>query len=463
MPRKVLAVLGGLGLSSAALLFPTTAHAYDSLSEACADDPYFCQIGPLSFDQTDALPIEWSFDTGWVPQGSPLQVHIWAGVYANTRVALAGQLETSWFPAMTLRMPGDAEGGLLSFHYGVELGAQASVNITIAGQTYTWVGDIPYVPQFDFQVQAEETFDAWGFKPGASIEGVTQPQKLFQVGIGDIIGGSIPGIDGGLELDVAMELKATYVNERNVITTTDGQTVSGGVIESQDGQTSTPYPGGPNIELDVHPEGFVDYDGVLHLIPAFYVELLGQTWNIPIVDIPIAFPITQTDWVFDPVRVHVPLPDLALSLPVLDFGEVEVGQKSLKSFPILDAGEAPLTVSIASSDPENFEVFKPAFDVAAFETADGLIRFTPTKAGEFTGKIFVGSNDPSDPVQEFEVRGVAFGGEEPAAAAPLPEVNEDGGCACRVPAGRSDQPSSLGAVALAGIAAALLRRRRRRG
>ena len=66
--------------------------AYDSLAAPCKTDSYTCEIAPIAFSRKDALPIEFDFDTGWVPQNSPLQVHLWAGVYANTHVSLTGAL-----------------------------------------------------------------------------------------------------------------------------------------------------------------------------------------------------------------------------------------------------------------------------------------------------------------------------------------------------------------------------------
>ena len=65
-----------LGLSTAAalaaafLVFPRAASA-DVLATSCEKDPNWCKIGKVSFAKSDTLPIEWSFDTGWVPQGSP--------------------------------------------------------------------------------------------------------------------------------------------------------------------------------------------------------------------------------------------------------------------------------------------------------------------------------------------------------------------------------------------------------
>lgn len=463
--RRARRLAAGLGacLGAAVSLHAGGAHAYDRLATSCVEDPRYCQIAPITYDRVDALPIEWAFDTGWVPQNSDLQVHLWAGVYANTRVSLSGQLETTWLPALTLATPGDPGGGFLGFHYGVEIGAQAMVNISIAGQTYTWVGDIPYIPQFDFQVESGTTFDAWGWKPGAHIESTTAPQKLIQVGIADIIGGSIPGIDGGFELDVAMELGATYTNERIVLRTTEGEPVTGGPITLDQEKSEAAYLGGPSVELDVHPEGVVDYEGVIHLIPAFFVELLGQTWTIPIADIPISFPITQTEWVFDRQRVHVPLPDLVLSKEKIDFEEIEVGQKSLVPFQVFNAGEAVLAVAMESSDPDNFPLYDPdPFEVESYVTVDTAVRFVPQKAGELTATISVFTNDPSDPVQKFLVRGIGTGGASPAPPPVAPEVSEDGGCACRA-AGSKRSGGEMGAIAaIAAIGLITARRRGRR-
>ncbi|HLM71914.1 MAG TPA: hypothetical protein VK459_04470 [Polyangiaceae bacterium] len=465
--------LGILALALFAALATTaparSALAYDSLAKPCTSDPQTCQIASIAFSHKDALPIEWSFDTGWTPPNSPLQVHLWAGVYANTAVTLKGALETTWPESLILRTPGDKDGGHFGFHYGAEIGAQGKVEIEVAGQKYSWVGDLPYIPQFDFQVEAGGVFDAWGFPPGVTIASQTPQQTLAQIGISDIIGGSIPGIDGGFQLDVAMELEVTYVTERMVIQTTDGKLVSGGAITAEDGETKVEYLNGPSIELDVHPEGTVDYTGVLHLIPAFFVEFLGKNWSIPIADIPIAFPITKNDWVFDKQRVHVPLPDLVVMEEEIDFGELQVGQKNQEPFALWNAGEAKSFVVLASSNPDVFEVFEPTAEIDPSATHDSAIRFVPKKNGEVTATIYVGSNDPSDPVQILKVRGVGYGGY-------TGEVGEDpsqeAGCACRAAGlyaqdAKTSSESGLfgeaGAApfALLALGAAAARRRRR--
>ncbi len=439
-------------------VFPRAASA-EIVAVDCAEDPDWCKTGPIAFTASDTLPIEWSFDTGWVPANSPLQVHLWAGVYATTRVSLKGALETSWPESLLLRTPGNLDGGLLSYHYGVELGAQAQLHVKIAGIPYDWVGDIPYIPQIDFQVEGEEMFDAWGFAPGATLASKTAKETIIEVGLSNII--SIPSVlvDGGLKVDVQMELAATYTTERIVVKTADGEPVAGGDITSDDDETKAKYLNGPSIDLDVHPEGNVDYDGIIHLIPGMWVEILGQNFAFDIADIPISFPITQTKWVFNDQRVHVPLPDLVLPKEEIDFGEVEVGQKSLESFSLWNAGEASAKVTIVSSSPELFPAWDPSLAIDPGLTADTAVRFMPKKNGPFEATLFVASNDPSDPVQEILLRGVGFGG--PMDASASQDISQESGCACRTsPDGApAPAPAGLALTALAGVAA-LMRRRR---
>ena len=373
---------------------------------------------------------------------------------------LAGSLVSSWPEAMTLEAPGAKEGGDFGFHYGADFGAQGKVTIKVAGKDYSWTGDIPYIPQFDLEVQDHEVFDAWGYDPGVKLSGITQPQKIASVGLKDIIGG-IPGLDGGFELDVAMQLEATYTTEKIIVTDTEGNPAQGGPITAQASKSSIKYLSGPSMELDVHPEGRVSYDGILHLVPAFYISVLGQSWQIPVADIPSSFPITDTKWVFDSQRVHIPLPDLVVPTKVVNFGDVEIGQKSLVTYSLWNAGEAKVAALISSSDPALFPPWDTQLDIDPNVTVDTAVRFLPTQPGLFTAHLVVASNDPSDPMQIIELRGHVLrrGYEFPTIEEDTDTPDEVAGCGCRTASDHESQ-GGLGAAGLA-IAVALLRRRRR--
>jgi hypothetical protein len=461
------ALVGALALGAllGVTALATDAHAEGTKAAPCDTDPFFCATAGIAFDRVDALPIQWSFDTGWVPQGSPLQVHILAGVYANTHVALAGRLVTTWPEALTLEAPGNTGGAQLDYHYGTEFKAQGMVHVTIAGKTYSWTGDIPYVPRVDMQLEGAHPFDAWGYAPGATLARSTSPQKIASVGIANIIGPSIPGIDGGFELDAALEVAATYTTERMVIATPDGKPLDAGPITADEGQTRAAYASGPAVDLDVHPEGNVDYDGVLHLIPAFYIKLLGQHYQIPIADIPISFPITTTKWVFTPTRVHVPLPDLVVKEATLDLGEVPVGEESLASYSLWNAGEARVHALFASSAPAVFVPNDKALTLDPDLTVDSAIRFRPDHAGAFTGALTVTSNDPDAPVRVITLKGIGVGPAAPPAEDGPGSLEQDSGCSCSTAghSGRGAPPTAIAVIAACGLARWSRRARARRG
>lgn len=450
------------------------AAAYE-LAARCADNLPQCEGAEIAFEKTVALPAQGGFDTGWVPANSPLQVHLWAQLYAESSVALAGSLRTSWPEPLTLATPGTPGTGALAIHYGVDVGAEASVTITVLGQTYNWTGDIPYVPQFDFQVDASDSFDPWAFD-GVSVDGSTLPQTLAQVDVTDLIGASIPGISGGFELDTAVDLSATYTTTQILLRDPDsGDLVSGGAITAEDDLSAADYAGGPSIDVDVQPQGEVLYEGTLHLIPAFYVDLLGQSFSIPIADIPIPFSFVDKDWMFDAVSVHVPLPDIALASGhqpggpvddpgaprVVDLGQILVGDTRTMKLPVTNDGEENLVGQVSADEPA-FVVDTPDLSIDAGLEQTIEVSFTGTELGAFVGHVHVASNDPDEPTREVEIRiaVVEALGEGGGGGGGAADASPDDGCDCRAAAGRDADGALAGGLALLGLAGALARRRR---
>jgi MYXO-CTERM domain-containing protein len=467
------------GILSTSLVLVLSAPAValaEEVATPCDPDALTCQAGPVAFTKEIELPIAFGFDTGWVPNGSPLQVHLFANLYASSFVDLAGELETKWPESLTLEAVPTPGAGALGIHYGVDVGAEAHVEVEVLGQTYQWTGDIPYVPQIDFQVENQTTFDPWAFD-GVTVGGSTMQATLAQVDVTSFIGIDIPGLSGGFELDVAMDLDATYRTDQIRVLEPDGMLVAGGVITNGTTPvTSAIFLGGPNVEYDVQPVGTVVYDGTLHLIPAFYIDTIGPDFSIPIADIPIPFSIEQKDWEFDKARVHVPLPDIALPsdddappmgggefptpvTEVLDFGDVWVGTSKPLAIELHNFGEAKLVSDVVASD-DAIVAATNELTVAPGAKASVVVNFEPKTAGAFVGTVTLESNDPDEPSRTVEVRGnaveQAVDGEEPPA---VDEPEEDDGCNCEA----AGAPASSGSAAwlLAGLALVLGRRRRR--
>jgi hypothetical protein len=427
------------------VVFVSEARAVEVLAERCSPSEPQCETAPIAFSKTEALPIQGGFDTGWVPANSPLQVHLFAQLYAETTVDLAGELRTTWPEALALATPATPGAGGLSIHYGVDIGAEAAVTVTVLGQTYSWMGDIPFVPQFDFQVDANTPFDPWAFQ-GVSVDGTTMEQTLAQVDVTDFIGINIPGLSGGFELNTSIELQATY-RTKEILLTRFGQSVDGGGIASDGDTSSVQYPGGPNIDVDVQPVGEIVYQGTLHLIPAFYIDTIGPDFSIPVADIPIPFEFSDDTWNFTPVTVHVPLPDIAVldghdeDVPtaphVVNLGTVALGETRSKGITVGNVGEEVLEAAAASSSAA-FVLDATQLSVSEGASQTVQVSFTAEEVGEFDTVVTLTSNDPDEPTRIVEVRArvEAEGGSEGGGGAAGNDDGDDAepdddGCDCR--------------------------------
>jgi hypothetical protein len=444
-------------LSSLGLLGASQAFAYDIVAIDCDAEPGTCQAAPLSYAAESPNALDLGFDTGWVPSNGPLGVHLAAGVYAITEVELEGSFEASWPDAIVLSAPGKVEGGFFSIKYGAEVVAEARIQISVAGQTIDWTGPIPFVPQFDFVVEDQAPFESWAFDPGVTLSGQTAPAVLAEVGIEQIVGGGIPGLDGGFQLQASIELNATYVTDRLVLLdAVTGAPVAGADITAPGGLSAFEYLGGPAFEVDVHPEGRVIYDGALHLVPAFFVEFLGQDFSIPIADIPIPFSVEE-DWEFAPQRVHVPLPDVDIATDAIDFGSGALGSPAAHSRTLQNLGEATLVFEVESSDPEMVQVPDAPIEVAPGESAELALVFSPDIAGVHTRVVTLHSNDPDEPAIELEVVGEATKQTvPPEVATEVPPLTVDG-CGCTT-AGADERNARSWLFACAALAF-LIRRR----
>jgi hypothetical protein len=437
-----------------------TARADGIVASPCNDDVWQCEEAGIFFEKTDALPIEFQFDTGWVPPSSPLQVHLWGMVAAHTRVSLAGFLRTNWPEALTLATPG-APGSALGFHYGVETGAEASITVEVLNQEYNWTGDIPYVPQIDFQVEGSQSFEGWAWPPGVSASSTTQPQTVAQFDLLSLVGGSIPGFEGGFQLDVALELEVAYWTDRIVVTTSDGTTVAGGYIVGDGDTSGHDYDDAPFVDFDVHPEGTVRYDGVVHLLPTLYIEIFGNPQTLQLADIPIDLPDEEQTWIFDTQRVHVPLPVIAPTAQGIDFGKVSAEEEAFSTFQLKNDGEADLRVELSTTHPA-FEVTEEVLEIAPGTSEPVTVWFRPGAAAKFEAELLLVSNDPDDPEKSVWLTG----GDGAAGFVPVvyddPMMEAEGSCGCRVaPANSTPWPLALLALLFTRSRAASAGRRRR--
>ena len=451
------------------------------VATACAiDNPFRCmRAEPMTFAKKVELPIAFDLDTGWIPDNSPLQVRFFAKLPAYSQVQMQAGLLATWPEAIKLDPFGLRGTGRLDFDYGLDIGGKAKAHVTIAGKDINWEGDIPGVPKVDFHVKGSRVFDPWAFDPGTLATGYTDKLTIFQVDLTDAII-PVPGVGGGIELDVQGELGVRYTTERVVITPANGTVTStvSGVIDGPDKTAVHQWQQGAWGEYLVHPEGTMNYGGTLHLIPSFYIELLGKKIAIPVYDYPYEVDIAEQAWVFDDQLVHVPLPDIrGPEMTTLSAPAVVVGQQAIFAVPVKNVGEAPLHIE-ATTDSTAFKVIDAYADVAPGTDAALTVRFSPKQTGALTGKLTLSTNDPDQPTIVLDLDGTgqpepppieppdppptagsggAAGGSGAAGSGagdkPSVEgVDSDGGCGCRAAPmyGSSGWPGALVAALVLG-------------
>ena len=238
-------------------------------------------------------------------------------------------------------------------------------------------------------------------------------------------------------------------------------------IESENGTTLRDFAGGAFVEYDVFPEGRVDYVGTIHLIPSFFLTVLGKDFSIPIVDVPASLKVGSQDFIFDPVRVHVPLPDIEPLPAELDFGAVELGKSKKLSVSLSNVGEAKAraVAFVDSSMTSTFGALPPEVFVESMQKQSADVVFEPQAMGPFETVLTYVTNDPDDRFRKITLRGTGVGpGEAPDGGTDgvIPKQDASGdaaGCGCRTPAPRQDAP---GGAWLVMTGAVLLVRRRRR-
>jgi MYXO-CTERM domain-containing protein len=441
----------------------------DVIAHYCSESDVECTSARLEYEKTITLPIAFKWDTDWIPKNSDLQVRFNVELPASTTVRLDGWLETTWPEPMTLATPG-GRAGLLAFDYGLVVEALARLDVTVLGIPVKWgPKPIPYVPQVDFHIKAAKSFDSWAFAPDpVTASAFTAPLRLFEVNLLGLTGIPSQISKGGIALDVKGELGATYQTLRiQIEPVAEGEAP----ILSQDGSTLRAFPGGAFVEYDVWPEGRVDYTGTLHLIPSFFVEVLGKNFSIPFYDLGIPIALGKQDFIFDPIRVHVPLPDLLQVSPVLDFGKVTIGDGKKLAITLSNVGEAKARATgfIDKQMADTFKLLTPQVFVESMDTNEVNVRFQPATAGAFETTLTFVTNDPDLRFQTVTLRGNGApqgdpdypdggGGAGPGSGAGA-DSGDSGGCGCRI----GGERGSSGSLALAAAAAIALARRRKRG
>lgn len=432
---------------------------------ACPELRSGCHESEVAFHYREGFFDSFSYDTGWVPSGSPLQVRFAIAGGGETEIDLAGRSLVWWPAPLSIAVPGTPGTGRLSIDYGIEIVARVRFDVTIAGTRYNWEGDIPIpgdIPR-DLRLAAMTGFDSMLLPPmlprPVVIADTTSPIH-FEVDITDSII-PIPGIGGGLAVDITPQLEAAYQTTRIEIGDAMLPIISEGgstVATADEGATGF----GAAKDVVITPVGELDYDGTVGLDFSLFLSFPGGSRNLPLGSVDVPLVDLDREVAFEPQTVHVPLPDLRLEPRRVDFGEVELGASATQVLEIRNEGELELHVTPRDArDP--FALVAPGPVIVPPRSSRSIeLTFAPTELGPASAMLFIDSDDPDESIVIVRLEGTGIegaivdggiggdGGRGPRTS---------GGCACRA-TGTSTPTGGLAALALVSIAVVIRRRKR---
>jgi len=443
-------------------------------ARAAPGGPWASTPAPVTFagalDLFDAI----SFDSGWQPAGSAVQVRFEVFLGSGFTCTMDGTALLTWPPPLDLAFDPTPGSGELVMDVGLEVHSLYHFDL---GGGVVWEGELPYLPNFDYRFAGVSGLDPF-LLPGASPASATVTDTipdtlLYMFDLTDALV-PIPGIGGGVALYAGGQLDATLSgNDIRVdpeIVTTEGEHVFPAVPGAD-----------PALLRDAIWEGQLLLAGTLTLTPAIYVELLGTIYDVAAFPIPLPFPAAPLAWALDPWPLDLALPEIEVDAQNVAFAETAPGSMVVEGVPVRNDGDLDLVVTTTvSGGPGLAPAAVAPFVVPAHTIGIAAVVFAPAAPGAVTGTLTIASNDPDEPVITVPV--YATGADLPASdAGPLPASDggapdaggpdagpaddaQPGGCGCRcsVAAPRASAAVAPFHAMLAVLALLVALRRRRR-
>ncbi len=208
-----------------------------------------------------------SFDTGWQPEGSPVQVRFYVTAQSQVGARLAGhaRLERGAPGAAPLGLSYTADADSGSFW--MDLGIQISGRLRINRPPVVWEGAIPYAPSFDFRFADRKAFTPFllegGPAPVATLDDEVGMQALINADLG-----GIPDLGTArIVLKVGGHLHGE-LSGRSITTTLAGASLT----QTQESQfAAVPDDGHTRIEGEARHEARSSFQGSLVLVPSVTV------------------------------------------------------------------------------------------------------------------------------------------------------------------------------------------------
>ena len=377
-----------------------------------------------------------SFETGFVPEGSPVMVNFALESLELAQVDMATMAELEWPEAVTLLWSPIPESGRLAL-FG-QLSTAVYVKLDLWGYEGEWELDRQAI-----EVMTETTFD-----PLVLSDSVPDVVSISDEGQGTTVISYEFTVLEVVDILLDVDLAATMETAMAGIQIHHNDEVQ--LLEAE--PVVLPVPS--NGWIEVESTYVASWDTAMEVLIQPGVEVcvavLGcYEWD-DVFDIPIDMGSNTLEDPFDTVEYEFLLPVMTPPDESYDFGEVYVETLANWNVEILNGGVEILQGEAGITGSEYFEVY-PDFVLADADSYDGMVvTFGPQSPGEFTATLMLATNDPAHPTYSIALTGVGIEEVEEVITTIPAEV----GCGC-ASGGRSTSPLWL--LGLASLA--LIRRR----
>ena len=275
--RRLAPVLA-IAAFSAALTLPSLAHAQGPNEESDFSPLYEELL--LGFDDQ-------AVDTGWIPNGSPVQMRFYAAASNSIMFYLPGMAHYDW-RTEELSFVGDPEAGLFEYDIGLQLEATVKVDIANVVQ---WDSDL--LGPYDWGVQAVDMFTPYLLEGNPDRPAMIEDKS----GMLDLV--SIPLIpdililSGNLDIALFVDVTGTLVCNRVEVIDGMGETV----VFTQEGESRFVEPGDGPDEVVFGATAFCQLttQPTLIIYPHLVMEVLFDEYDIGGIEIPIDLPVVDDE------------------------------------------------------------------------------------------------------------------------------------------------------------------------
>jgi MYXO-CTERM domain-containing protein len=283
MPARPLAPL-----AFALALLPAIASA-EGPTEESEFSPFYEQL-LLGFEDA-------AVDTGWIPNGSPVQMRFFADASNSVTIDLPGFAHYDW-RTEELRFEGDAMAGLFEYDVGLEIVASVKVDLAAV----QWQSDL--LGPYDWGIEAQTMFTPY------LLEGNPERPAVIADESGAIDLVSIPLIpdvlilSGNLDIALYVDIQASLHCNRIEVLGPDSTLT----VFTMEGESLWIDPGEGNGELVLPATAYCQLTTLPTLIinPHLVVTVLLDEYDIAGIEIPVNLPIVDEELQLETIELAFP-------------------------------------------------------------------------------------------------------------------------------------------------------------